>query len=144
MESYHWSKGNKILSNQCKYRLIYVQKCLHGLSSDYYELKESLIRTFHTSYLTIHNNACEFTALEHKFKGWFCTQKPGLNVHFKDFLYTKINPAQIWYDKFNQKALKVKNFLHTQHDFLTFNKHKLHLPNQIWVKKIYFVMIYNK
>ena len=27
--------------------------------------------------------------------------KTGLNVRFKDFLYTKINPNQIWYDKFN-------------------------------------------
>ena len=27
--------------------------------------------------------------------------KTVLNVRFKDFLYTKINPTQIWYDEFN-------------------------------------------
>ena len=42
----------------------------------------------------------EFTALEHKFKRWFCTQKPVLNVRFKDLWNTKINLTQIWYDKF--------------------------------------------
>ena len=31
----------------------------------------------------------------------FCTQKPGLNVRFKDLWYTKIDPTQIWYDDFN-------------------------------------------
>ena len=36
-----------------------------------------------------------------KFKRGFCTQKPGLNVRFKVFWYTKINPTHIWYDKFN-------------------------------------------
>ena len=30
------------------------------------------------------------TALEHKFKRWFCTQKLVLNVRFNDFWYTKI------------------------------------------------------
>ena len=39
----------------------------------------------------IHNNLCELTPLEHKFKRWFCTQKPVLNVRLKDFWYTKIN-----------------------------------------------------
>ena len=28
--------------------------------------------------------------------------KTGFNVRFKDFWYTKINPTQIWYDKFNK------------------------------------------
>ena len=67
---------------------------------------------------------CESTALEHKFKRWFCTQKPVLNVRFKDFLYARINPTQIWYDK-------KKKSLHTQHEFLTFNNQLLHLPHQI-------------
>ena len=49
----------------------------------------------------LHNNICESTALEHKFKWWFCAQKAVLNVRFKDFWYTKINPNQIWYDNFN-------------------------------------------
>ena len=40
------------------------------------------------------NNHCEFTAIEHKFKSWFCTQKQVLNVRFKDFWYTKINLSQ--------------------------------------------------
>ena len=44
-----------------------------------------MIEKFHTSF-RIQNNLCEFTALEHKFKRWFCTQKP---VCFKDFWYTK-------------------------------------------------------
>ena len=43
----------------------------------------------------------EFTALEHKFKSFFCTQKSVLNDCFKDLWYTKIHPTQIWYDKFN-------------------------------------------
>ena len=29
-----------------------------------------------------------------------CTQKPVLNVRFKDVWYTKINETQNWYDKF--------------------------------------------
>jgi hypothetical protein len=44
---------------------------------------------------------CKSTALEHKFKRWFFSQKPVLNVRFKDFWYTKINPTRIWYDKSN-------------------------------------------
>ena len=40
-------------------------------------------------------------ALEHKLKRSFCTQNPVLNVRIKGFWYTKINPTQIWYDKFN-------------------------------------------
>ena len=47
--------------------------------------KKALIRTFHTSFL--HNNLCEFTSLEHYL---LCTQKPGLNIRFKEFWYTKI------------------------------------------------------
>ena len=38
--------------------------------------------------------------LEHKFKGRFYTQKQVLNIRFKVFWYTKINPTQIWYDEF--------------------------------------------
>ena len=48
----------------------------------------------------LQNDLCEFTALEQKFKMWFRTQKPGLNVCF-DFWYTKIYPIKICYDKFN-------------------------------------------
>ena len=49
--------------------------------------QKALIQTFHISFLTI-KNLCEFTAREHKFKKkLFCIQKPGLNVHFKDFWY---------------------------------------------------------
>ena len=33
--------------------------------------------------------------------------------------------------------LKVKNSLHTQHKFFTFNNHLSNSPNQIWVKNIY-------
>ena len=36
-----------------------------------------------------HNNLCEFTELAHKFKKWFCTQKPVLNVRFTRFLVYK-------------------------------------------------------
>ena len=42
----------------------------------------------------LHNNFCEFSALEHKFKRWFCTQKPISNVHVKDLWYTKIKLSQ--------------------------------------------------
>ena len=31
---------------------------------------------------TIETNFSEFTALEHKFKKWFCTQNPVLNICF--------------------------------------------------------------
>ena len=37
-----------------------------------------------------HSNLCEFTALEYKFERWFCTQKPVLNVHFKDLQKRKV------------------------------------------------------
>ena len=49
----------------------------------------------------LHNNLTELTALKHEFKGWFGTQKPVLKVCFKDLWFTKINPTQIWYDKYN-------------------------------------------
>ena len=56
--------------------------------------QKAFIRTFHTSSLTliIHSTKTQF-------KRGFCTQKPVLNVRFKYFWYTKINPTQIWYDK---------------------------------------------
>ena len=37
----------------------------------------------------LHNNFWKFSALEHKFKRWFCSQKHVLNVRFKYFGYTK-------------------------------------------------------
>ena len=43
--------------------------------------------------------------------------KPFLNVRFIDFWYAKINLTQIWYDEFNQLALKVKNSLLKKHEF---------------------------
>ena len=54
-----------------------------------------------TSAFWLQNNLWEYPALDHKFKIWFCTQKLVLNVHFKDFWYTKINLTQIWQDEFN-------------------------------------------
>jgi hypothetical protein len=33
----------------------------------------------------LQSSLCEFTKVEHKFKRWFCTQKPALNVRFKYF-----------------------------------------------------------
>ena len=33
-------------------------------------------------------------------KGDFVLKKPGLNVLLKDFWYIKIDPTQIWYDKY--------------------------------------------
>ena len=44
----------------------------------------------------LHNNLCEFIAIEHNFKKWFCTQKLVLNDRFKDFWYTKMNLSQIY------------------------------------------------
>ena len=76
-----------------------------------------------------HNNLCEFTTLEHKFKRWLCTQKPVWNVRFKEFWYTKINLTQT-----RSISMKGKKSLHTQHEFFTFNNYHLHSPNQIWVK----------
>ena len=43
----------------------------------------------------LHNNICEFTALAHKIKSWFCIQKTVFNHPFEDFWYTKINLTQI-------------------------------------------------
>ena len=57
------------------------------------------------------NNLCEFTTQEYKFKRWFCTIKPILNVRFKDFLYTLFI---IWLTK---SINKDKNSLFTQHKF---------------------------
>ena len=65
--------------------------------------QKALIRTYHTNFLTT-QFLCEFTALEHKLRRWFCTLKPILNVRFKEFWYTKINPTQIWYDKLKVKT----------------------------------------
>ena len=79
-------KEIKILSIYFEYELIYIV------------YQKALIRTFLTR---LHNNLCEFTALEFKFNILFCTQKPVLNIRFKDFWYTKINLTQIWYDEFN-------------------------------------------
>ena len=42
-----------------------------------------------------------FSVREYKLERQFCTIKPILNVRFKDFLYTKINLTQIWYDEIN-------------------------------------------
>ena len=46
---------------------------------------------------------CYLLTQEHKFKSWVCTKKTVLNVHFRDFLYTKINLTQIWYDELRNK-----------------------------------------
>ena len=59
----------------------------------------ALLRTFHTSFLTT-NSLFEFTTPEHKFIRRICTYKPVLNIRFKDFYYTKINPTQICNDEF--------------------------------------------
>ena len=46
--------------------------------------------------LWLQYNLCEFTMLIHKFKGWFCLQKPTLRVGFKDFWYMyKINLSNL-------------------------------------------------
>ena len=55
--------------------------------------QKALILTFHSSFW-LQNNFCEFTAPEHKFKRWFCTQKPGVKIRFKDIWHTKINLSQ--------------------------------------------------
>ena len=75
-----------------------------------------------------------FTALEHKFKWCFYTQKRVLNVRFKDFWYTKINPTQIWYDEFDQLiSIKGKNAQQTKHECLTFNAYQLNSSYKIRV-----------
>ena len=56
----------------------------------YFVYQKALIRTFHTIFW-LQNNLFEFTAREHKFKGWFCSQKPVWNIHLKDIWYTEIN-----------------------------------------------------
>ena len=43
----------------------------------------------------LHNNLCDFTALEHKFKRWFCTQKMVLNVRLKITCIQKLFPL-VW------------------------------------------------
>ena len=52
-----------------------------------------------------------------------CTQKAVLNVRFIDFWYTKINDSDLVCQIQLILALKVKNSLLTQNDFLTFNNH---------------------
>ena len=41
--------------------------------------------------IPVPNNLCKFTTREHEFKSSFCTQKTGLNLHFKDTWYAKIS-----------------------------------------------------
>ena len=65
-----------------------------------YIYKKSLIRTFHTNFLTT-NILYEITTREHKFKGGDFILKTGFKHCFKDFWYTEINLTQIWYDEFN-------------------------------------------
>ena len=50
----------------------------------YYMPERFNMNMSHQLFDYIHNNLCEFTALEHNFKRWFCTLKPILNVRFKD------------------------------------------------------------
>ena len=59
-----------------------------------------------------YNNFCEFTTLEHKFKRWFCTQKPVLIFRFEDF----------WYKKWIRLRFGI-TIPYTQHKFLTLNNH---------------------
>ena len=72
-----------------KYKSIYLSSRVLNI----FVYQKALIRPFHTNL-----NLCEFTALEHKFKRSFCTQKPSLNVCFKDLWFTKVNPTQLWYN----------------------------------------------
>ena len=62
-----------------------------------YKVYEKVLNVICIQAFRLHNNLCEFTALDHKFKRLFCTQKLVLNVPFEDFWYTKINPTFIWY-----------------------------------------------
>ena len=74
--------------------------------------QKSLIRTFHNSFFYYKITFVLFHSTRTQIQKmiWF-------KILSKDFWYTKINLTQIWYEKFNQKAYKVKNFLKTQHKF---------------------------
>ena len=75
-------------------------KTLYYLKEDLFCLNKALIQTFPYNFITLYN-LCDFTIREHKFCRKFCAQRPILNVCFKDFWYTKINPTQIWSYKIN-------------------------------------------
>ena len=72
-------------------------------SKNNFVYQKAFIRTIHTSFMSP-NILSEFTALEQKFKGWFCTQKPVLHVRLKDFWYIKVK-----YDEFNHEFLTFDN-----------------------------------
>ena len=58
---------------------------------------------------------CKFTALEHKFKRGFLTQK----LVLKFLVYkNKSDTGMVW-----RIQLKVINFLHTEHEFFTLKNH---------------------
>ena len=67
---------------------------------------KALVGTFQTSFLTaqkplsIQSNRTQ-------------TQKPVLNVRFKDIWHTKINPTQIWYDNSINKHYRLNIPTHT-------------------------------
>ena len=83
------------------------QHCIHNVKISFITLlptfvikfvyQKALIQIFHSSIL-LQKYLCEFTTWEHKLNKWFCTQKPVLNVCFKNFWYTKI---KIWHVNFN-------------------------------------------
>ena len=52
------------------------------MNLSYFVYQKALIQTFTPAFWQ-HNNPCEITAIEHKFKRWFCTQKSDLNVRLK-------------------------------------------------------------
>ena len=63
------------------------------ISSICFVYQKYLILTFHSSFW-LQNNLYKVTTREHKFKRWFWTQKPVLNLFSKNFWYTKIYLSQ--------------------------------------------------
>ena len=74
---------------KCKKKYLHnCQLFINGLFSITHHIK--LYEHF-TPAFWLQNSLCKFTTREHKSKRWSCTEKPGLNIRFKDFWYTKLN-----------------------------------------------------
>ena len=75
--------ATRISSFKCVFIVFFETKQM--LKYKLHTRKLCILQTFHASFLTTQHFFCEFTTQKHKFKRWFCTQKPVLIVRFKDF-----------------------------------------------------------
>ena len=79
----------------------YVHSCIKTYTlKNIFVYQKAWIQYF-TPVFLLQNNLCEFTAWEHKFKRWLCTQKPILNICDKEFW----KPKTIFFTKFQKSIL---------------------------------------